>query len=359
MTENLKVRPRCAARAVGFALIFFLGSIAWSQTPATPALPTVEDEGITAPMFPPSVPGLGAQGRNALAASPPRVEMSLADTITDSLFGDVYATGRWKPLSLDTFFSEGWLEPWAGAPDGQDGRTPRHGWLGAFDGVFYRLWLTPFTYGNGLRTPHGSNSYGGNFAIFLPLSRRFDLLINVPFVTANGTRNPRTGYQSNFGDFTVTPRFLLSETERTSQVFAVDIGTPTGRKTTGGGVMSLTPRYEFWTNPGGPWVVRGATGVFVPLNRAETPAQTTLTSGIAVGRYFRPHDVPFGDLDFYAACNTRVPLDGDSRSSYVGIGPGTRFHITNNYFFLHYWEFPVAGARPDNYIMQTAIMKVF
>ena len=44
----------------------------------------------------------------------PRVEMSLWDTITDSLFGDVYAPGRWRPLPLRTFFSEGWFEPWAG-----------------------------------------------------------------------------------------------------------------------------------------------------------------------------------------------------------------------------------------------------
>ena len=38
--------------------------------------------------------------------------MGLLDTVTESLFGDVYAEGRWRPLSLSTFFSEGWLEPW-------------------------------------------------------------------------------------------------------------------------------------------------------------------------------------------------------------------------------------------------------
>src|SRR5262245_43825325 len=38
----------------------------------------------------------------------PRVEMGLIDTINESLFGDVYAKGRWRPLSLGSFFSEGW-----------------------------------------------------------------------------------------------------------------------------------------------------------------------------------------------------------------------------------------------------------
>ena len=42
--------------------------------------------------------------------------MGLLDTVTESLFGDAYAEGRWRPLSLSTFFSEGWLEPWASIP---------------------------------------------------------------------------------------------------------------------------------------------------------------------------------------------------------------------------------------------------
>ena len=42
-----------------------------------------------------------------------------------------------------------------------------------------------------------------------------------------------------------------------------------------------------------------------------------------------------------------------------GIGPGTRFHLGQNFFFLHYWEFPLTGAHPQDYIMQTALLKVF
>lgn len=58
--------------------------------------------------------------------------MSFFDVVTDSLAGDVYAPGRWKPLPLSTFFSEGWDEPWAGGPNGQGGEgAPRQGWLNA------------------------------------------------------------------------------------------------------------------------------------------------------------------------------------------------------------------------------------
>ena len=33
--------------------------------------------------------------------------------------------------------------------------------------------------------------------------------------------------------------------------------------------MSLFPRYSFWSNPGGSWVVRGGTGFNVPLNKND------------------------------------------------------------------------------------------
>jgi hypothetical protein len=293
-------------------------------------------------------------------ATAPRVEMGLFDTILDSLFGDVYAEGRWRPLPLSTFFSEGWFESWAGAPAGRDGRTPRHGWLASFDGVFYRLWFTTFGYSNGINTSFGGNRYLGTYSIFLPFSRRFEILFDVPFVVSNGTKDPTHGYTSQFGDLTVTPRFLLSETAATSQVFALGIRTPTGTPRTANGIMALTPRYEFWTNPVGPWVVRGSTGIFVPMNKAETPAQTSLVGGLAVGRYFTPHDVPFGDLVLYCESNFVVPLDGGaSRFTTVSIGPGTRFHIANDYYFLADWDFPLTGNRPDRYTLQVALLKVF
>jgi hypothetical protein len=284
----------------------------------------------------------------------------MGDVILESLFDDVYTEDRWRPLSLGAFFSEGWREPWASGPAGRDGLTPRHGWLGAFDGVFFRLWLTSFSYFNSVDTPYHGNRYAGNFQIFLPFSRRFEVAIDAPFVVSNGTAAAGRGYVSRFGDMVITPRFLLSESAAATQIFALDIGAPTGSHATGGGIMAIAPRYAFWYNPGGPWVVRGGSGMSIPLNPPQTPASTSYIGDLAIGRYFSPHDVPFGDLVFYIATNWTVPLGATSESStYFGLGPGTRFHVTQNYFFLHYWEFPLIGPHAFTYNTQFAIVKVF
>ena len=138
------------------------------------------------------------------------------------------ASEKWRPLSLGNFFSEGWLEPWAGGPAGQSGLTPRHGWLGSFEGVFYRLWLVNMTYQNNLNKPYGGNVYRGNFTIFLPFSRRFEMFLNVPFVDANGTEDPRRGYRSDFGDMSIAGSFLLSESEAFTQLLTIGTIVPTG-----------------------------------------------------------------------------------------------------------------------------------
>lgn len=363
-------RNRCGGLLVIVAVIVVaIGASARAQVPALPSLVPPADfrsigSGADATVQPPPpntlFPADAFGGGDARAPNAPRVEMGLFDTITESLFGDVYAPGSWRPLPLSTFFSEGWFEPWAAAPAGRDGLSPRHGWLAAFDGVFYRLWFATFGYANHINTPFGGNRYSGTYSIFLPFSRRFEVLIDVPFVVSNGTKDPNRGYTTEFGDLAITPRFMLSETAATTQVFALGIRTPTGSSSTGTGIMALTPRYEFWTNPGGPWVVRGSGGVFVPMNRAETPVQTAAVGGLAVGRYFTPHDVPFGDLVFYCESNFAVPLDGGAtRSTLVTVGPGTRFHIANDYYFLADWDVPVTGNRPAQYTFQVAILKVF
>ena len=42
----------------------------------------------------------------------------------ESLSGDVYEEGRWRPLGMRTLFSEGWGEAWASPPNGEGG-APR------------------------------------------------------------------------------------------------------------------------------------------------------------------------------------------------------------------------------------------
>ena len=80
--------------------------------------------------------------------------------------------------------------PGPAAPPGSDGLTPRHGWLGSFEGVFYRLLFVSVNYQNNLNKPFGGNFYRGDFSVFLPFSRRFEMFLNVPYVVANGTQDP-------------------------------------------------------------------------------------------------------------------------------------------------------------------------
>jgi hypothetical protein len=56
-----------------------------------------------------TIPSIRAGGGPVPIA--PRIEIGLFDTVNESLLGDAYAEGRWRPLSLSTFFSERWLEP--------------------------------------------------------------------------------------------------------------------------------------------------------------------------------------------------------------------------------------------------------
>lgn len=285
---------------------------------------------------------------------------SFFDTACESLFGDAYAEGRWRPLTFGSFLSDGWREPWAGAPAGRDGLTPRHGWLASFDGVFYRLWLATYGYSNDISTAFGGNRSVGTYSIFLPLSRRFEVLVDVPFVTSNRSPDAPHHYVSQFGDFSVTPRFLLSETAATSQTFALTVRTPTGAPATGGGITALTPRYEFWTNPGGAWVVRGAGGLFFPVAQSGTNVPNAFTGGLAVGRYLSGHDAPLGDLVLYCESNILAPLGGGNFSqTVVSVGPGTRFHLANKYFFLADIDFPVSNTKPADYTLQVALLKVF
>jgi hypothetical protein len=287
-------------------------------------------------------------------------EMSLLASITESLCGDVYAEGRWRPLTLGSFFTDGWFEPWAAPPAGRDGLAPRHGWLGAFNGVFYRLWTAEFTYSNGINASYHGNRYTAGFEVFLPFSKRFEIRIEDPFLVANGTNDPRSGYRSQPGDLTVTPRVLLAEDEATTQVFALAVRAPTGSQATGGGVMAMIPRYEFWTNPGGPWVVRGSAELFVPIGEVPSSSHTALAGGLAMGRYFTPHDVPLGDLVVYVACDFSVPLDRTSATfTDVLLGPGTRFHLGGDFYLLDFWSFPVSRPHPDTYSTQFALVKIF
>ena len=168
------------------------------------------------------------------APTAPRVEMGLFDTITESIFGQP-DPNTWRPLPLSTLFSEGWNEAWVPSPNGSGG-APRQGWINAMDGNLYRLWF--FTFAQAFNNAPRGNAYLGSYTLLTPLSRRLELIINIPFVIRNNAVTglpildpnnpvtPTTKSHSGFGDMSFTPRFLLHETKDFSLTAEMARGDP-------------------------------------------------------------------------------------------------------------------------------------
>jgi len=278
----------------------------------------------------------------------------------ESLFGNVYAEPtRWRPLSLSTFFTEGWDEPWASPVPGAGG-APRQGWLNAADGVFYRLVIGTFAYTNDLGE-HG-DGYDGGATLYTPLSRRLEMRWDVPFVTSNegATGSRHTG----FGDFQVTPRFMLSETEVATQSFNLTFRTPTGDVDNGNSVAAIIPAYEFWSNWWQGLVVRGGASMSVPYNHTgtrEVGARTEFLGNLAAGYYFTPHDLtPVGDLVGYVAANVTQLTDGRGpATTTLTLTPGFRSHLGANWYLLGGVELPTTQPEPFSYKVLGGLMKVF
>jgi hypothetical protein len=185
----------------------------------------------------------------------------LSSVIFESIFGEA-DPDLWRPLPLSTLFSEGWREPWVPSPNGSGG-APRQGWINAMDGNLYRLWF--FTFAQGFNDPPKGNAYLGSFTIFTPLSRRLDLITNVPFILRNNAvtglpivdpNQPRattTRSHSGFGDLSFTPRVLLHETQDFSLTTELSVLTPTGDQPLAGNFTALTPAVSFWNRESGPF----------------------------------------------------------------------------------------------------------
>src|SRR5574337_529147 len=315
-----------------------------------------------------AAPWTAIAGKAALmgASSQPgdlaRREVGVLRAAVESLTGGVYAEpSRWQPLSLGSFLSEGWDEPWVSPPTGA-GYAPRQGWLeGAnADGVFYRLNVTAFGYGHGT---HGNgDQYVGVDRIYLPLSRRFEMQYDMPFVTSKqGSQGSES--HTGVGDFVITPRFILSETRATTQSFNLSFWTPTGDSNTGNGVAAVSPNYQFWTNWWKGLVLRGNAGMTIPYHYDDNINDRTAFFGtLAAGYYFTPHEcTPVGDLVGYVAANCTHAIDDrePTDNTDVTIAPGFRTHLGDDWYLLGGIEFPVTEPKSFDYIPSFAIMKVF
>ena len=270
------------------------------------------------------------------------------DVIWESIFGHP-DPNTWHPLPLSSLFSEGWNEAWVPSPNGSGG-APRQGWINAADGNLYRLWF--FTFAEAFNHAPKNNAYLGAYTIFLPLSRRLDLIVNVPFVVSNSiasglpiinpTGQPTVQSQTTFGDMSFTPRVLLHETKDFS--FTAEMATivPTGNQPLEG-KTALTPAVSFWYNFTGRWVIRGGIGDLIPLGGGGVD---TLISQLAIGQTLTGHDVPlFGDFTWYVSAVADTPLSQGGGPTSATLTPGVRTHLGHDWYFLAGLPTPVTNAR--------------
>src|SRR5437867_6382463 len=209
-------------------------------------------------------------------ASPDGVLGAMAKSLT----GDVYSDpSRWRELSVGTVFTEGWDRAWVSPPPGGGG-APRQGWLNSFDGVFYRLAVGTYGYAHNFLDNGQQNS--GLLQVYLPLNQRFEFRLDFPVVSNRGATG--TDYKTNFGDLSIVPRLLLSESRNLTQSFNVAFRVPTGQTENVNGVAAITPTYEFWANWWQGLVLRGGTGFFVPYGHQsidEVGARAAFTANFA------------------------------------------------------------------------------
>jgi hypothetical protein len=296
-----------------------------------------------------------AQQPPAGTASTQQEKLSFFDIVEESLFGD--PTEGWSHLSFRTFFSEGWDEPFDYPTDGSGG-APRQGWINAFDGVFYRLWF--LSYSNTHNFHDNGNQDIGSYTLFAPINRRLQLRFDIPFFVSNKGGSENT-YNNNFGDFVVTPRLLLSETQDLSQIFAVQFRTPTGEEENGNDITSVTPQYEFWSNVTNGWVARGGIGSTLPTDSDR--GRYTFNFNLGVGQYITPHNyTPIGDLTLYVAGDGFTTLDNRADDvTFLSFTPGFRNHLGRDWYLLGGVEVPVTGpdSQSFDYEPNFWLMKVF
>ena len=348
---------------------------AQSDEPTTGAVPPTEaadpaSDPAAASSEAPSTEQPGTPASNL--ATPRVVTAGVLETALESLFGEALTSG-WTPLSFATLFTEGWNQPFVFSPASDSGAL-RQEWINAANGVFYRQWVLDYNFRDHA-TPTGNRDIG-TWSVFAPLSRRLELNISIPFVdfhavvnpsASSGGRaslNPRAGspgpsYQATFGDITITPQVLLSETKNTSIMAVLAIRTPTGSRFAGDGDTSIGPQIQFWQGLPDRWVVRGGAGPTIPVSATglHTTFDTSLTRIDC--RFLTLDDVKyFKDLTVWVAASNSAVMDHSGPAAdTLTILPGIRFRIAKDTWFLYGVEIPLVAPRNEDYGMYFRLVR--
>lgn len=279
---------------------------------------------------------------------------SCLDVIKGSVCGVPGEQRSWTPLTASTLFSEGWDEPWISPPSGSGG-APRQGWINVADGHFNRNVFGVYSLTNDQAS--GGDQHQGFLVFQSPLSRRLYLTVEVPLLSAL-QGSPGNNDKVTYGDVLVGSGVMIHETQDLSISAHLLMRTPTGEQVTGGGQTNLFPNFQFWYNVADGWVVRGGTGLEVPLNQPNGPG-SVLVSTFGVGRVLTPHDAaPFGDLAVFVAGVMRNDLGGDGQT-FLSFTPGLRTHLGNDFYLLAGLEVPVTGPKPFDERLIFVLVKGF
>jgi len=274
-------------------------------------------------------------------AKPPKVVLGPLEVIHESIFGPA-SKENWKPLSLGVFFSEGWDDPFAEAPEGTNG-APKQNWIGAPAGVFGRFATLEFFYTNHINnvpglflTPNApfmpvhtfttGNQYAGYSTVFLPLSSRLQIVMGTVFIESRRS-SPGGGYVGNSGDTGVQARFHMIEQRNFSLVSLIGERIPTGKAVNGSGINYVMPGLEFWWNLAPKWVLRGGTSINILTGRKS--ATSVYVNQLALGRYLTTKDAAiFKELDVHLTATALSDVAGGAGFvDDVYIFPGLRFSL--------------------------------
>ncbi len=325
-------------------IALFPGPRAWAQNELSTAdAPAGMGSNPPVPMAPSTGPlnpaDFGAAGAPGMTPGPPPAapsgyaqDRSVLDVIGASLFDDIYsdeAKARWTPLYLSTYFTDGWNTPFV-LPTSSSAGAPRQGWVGAFDGQFFRAWFFAFAYDQGVNQKIG-NGYVGRYTLFAPLNRRLEFQVDSLFIVSNKGGASNT-YHGNIGDQTFWLKTLLCETKNYGYGFALGYNAPTGRTENGQGNNSLTTSFRgLWFPFGGMWMIRGETGPVIPF--AHT-GYTQYANVLAAGRYFPgSKESWFQQWWFYVVATQSSTIAGTPRhETSFTLLPGFRCKLTGRLF---------------------------
>ncbi len=305
---------------------------------------------------------------------PVRVQMSPWEVMKESVFGEA-SQDHWEPLSLRTFFSEGWDKPYYQSPEA-DGATKQF-WLGSAPGSFGRLAFAQFDYTQGLTANPGlfqfldfwspvkpmvrGDTYFGAVSILTPLNQRLAVRLTLPYITANQAGMDTPGYTSSVGDLTVDFWFRLIEQRKFSMIAVLSERIPTGSDRNGNGLNYVHPALQFWWNFAPKWVARGQTGI--SINTGTPSASSVYFNDLTLGRYFTDKDATcLKNLAIYFDTTTLSDTTGQSdHVTNVYLKPGFSFSFGEkaNWSCTGVFAISVAGPQPWAWQPNIAIVRQF